>query len=182
MRKLVQEKMADAMQMPNQNSIHIVWLITQQVSTSSRPTSTPSQGKSCKIASRMNRLINKTNSKPTKVKRKKSLRLHIRWIREDAGRNRKIAKHVNGGRQPFVFFEVGEVDITIHTFPNSTLLGRVLMTLPTVMTLLNLNLFLIIIQAELCLKGAFVKVSFIFVTIYLDKKMKKLCHFFSLFH
>lgn len=92
MRKLVQEKMADAMQMPNQNSIHIG-------------------------------------------------RLHIRWIREDTGRNRKIAKHVNGGRQPFVFFEVGEVDITIHTFPNSTLLGRVLMTLPTVMTLLNLNLF-----------------------------------------
>ena len=36
------------------------------------------------------------------------------------------------------------------------------------MTLLNLNHFLIITQAELCLKGTFVKTSFMFVTIFLD--------------
>ena len=36
----------------------------------------------------------------------------------------------------------------------------------TVMTLLNLNNFLIITQAELCLKGIFVKASFVFVTIF----------------
>ena len=32
----------------------------------------------------------------------------------------------------------------------------------------NLNHFLFITQAELCLKGAFVKASFMFVTIFLD--------------
>ena len=36
------------------------------------------------------------------------------------------------------------------------------------MTLLNPSHFLIITKAELCLKGTFVKVSFIFVTIFLD--------------
>ena len=36
------------------------------------------------------------------------------------------------------------------------------------MTLLNLNHFLIITQAELRLKGTFVKTSFMFVTIFLD--------------
>ena len=36
------------------------------------------------------------------------------------------------------------------------------------MTNLNLNHFLVIIQDELCLKGTFVKVSFMFVTISLD--------------
>ena len=36
----------------------------------------------------------------------------------------------------------------------------------TVMTLLNLNDFLIITQAELCLKGTFVKAGFVFVTIF----------------
>ena len=36
------------------------------------------------------------------------------------------------------------------------------------MTLLNLNHFLIITQAELRLKSTFVKTSFIFVTIFLD--------------
>ena len=35
----------------------------------------------------------------------------------------------------------------------------------TVMTFLNLNHFWITTQAELCLKGTFVKVSFMFVTI-----------------
>ena len=36
------------------------------------------------------------------------------------------------------------------------------------MTLLELNHFLIITQAELCLKGIFVKSIFMFVTIFLD--------------
>ena len=36
------------------------------------------------------------------------------------------------------------------------------------MTLLNRNHFLIITQAELCLKRTFVKASFLFVTILLD--------------
>ena len=36
------------------------------------------------------------------------------------------------------------------------------------MTLLNPNYFLVITKAELCLKGTFVKVSFISVTIFLD--------------
>ena len=36
----------------------------------------------------------------------------------------------------------------------------------TVMTNLNLNHFLIITQDELCLKGTFVKASFMFVTIF----------------
>ena len=36
----------------------------------------------------------------------------------------------------------------------------------TVMTNLNLNHFLIMTQDELCLKGTFVKASFMFVTIF----------------
>ena len=36
------------------------------------------------------------------------------------------------------------------------------------MTPLNLSHFLIITKAELCLKGTFVKASFMFVTIFLD--------------
>ena len=36
----------------------------------------------------------------------------------------------------------------------------------TVITLLNLNHFLIITQAELCVKGTFVKASFMFVIIF----------------
>ena len=39
------------------------------------------------------------------------------------------------------------------------------------MTLLNLNHFLIITQAELCLKGTFAKASFMFATIFLDMKI-----------
>ena len=35
----------------------------------------------------------------------------------------------------------------------------------TMMTLLNLNDFLIVTQAELCLKGTFVKANFMFVNI-----------------
>ena len=41
----------------------------------------------------------------------------------------------------------------------------------TVMTFLNLNHFLITTQAELCLKGTFVKATFMFVTIFLDMKV-----------
>ena len=37
-----------------------------------------------------------------------------------------------------------------------------------VMTLLILNHFEIILQAELCLKGTFLKASFMFATIFLD--------------
>ena len=52
--------MADAMQMPNHGSMHVAsGSSVQQPSTSSRPISTPSQGKSSKIASRLNGLINK---------------------------------------------------------------------------------------------------------------------------
>ena len=39
------------------------------------------------------------------------------------------------------------------------------------MILLNLNHFLIITQAELCLKGTFVKATFVFVTTFLDMKI-----------
>ena len=39
------------------------------------------------------------------------------------------------------------------------------------MTLLNLNHFLIITQAKLCLKSTFVKANFMFVTIFLDMKI-----------
>ena len=39
------------------------------------------------------------------------------------------------------------------------------------MSLENLDPFLIITQAELCLKGTFVKASFMFVTIFLDIKI-----------
>ena len=39
------------------------------------------------------------------------------------------------------------------------------------MTLLNLNYFLIITQAKLCLKSTFVKANFMFVTIFLDMKI-----------
>ena len=49
------------------------------------------------------------------------------------------------------------------------------MTSLTVVTLLNLNHFLIKTKAELCLKGTFVKVSFIFVTIFLDTYQNPPC-------
>ena len=39
------------------------------------------------------------------------------------------------------------------------------------MSLENLDPFLIITQAEFCLKGAFVKAIFMFVTIFLDIKI-----------
>ena len=95
-RKLVREEVADAMQMPNHGSMHVAsGSSVQQPSTSSRPISTPSQGKSSKIASRLNGLIK--NSKPIKLKGKKSLRLQVRWIREDADGNREIVKQVHGG-------------------------------------------------------------------------------------
>ena len=59
-RKLVREEVADAMQMPNHGSMHVAsGSSVQRPSTSSRPISTPSQGKSSKIASRLNGLINK---------------------------------------------------------------------------------------------------------------------------
>ena len=115
-RRLVREEMADAMKMSNQGSMHMaIGSSVHQPSTSSRPVSTPSQGKSGKIASRLNGLINKINSKPTKLKGKKSLRLQVRWIREDADGDREIVKQVHGGGQRFVFFEEGEVDITLHS-------------------------------------------------------------------
>ena len=44
----------------------------------------------------------------------------------------------------------------------------------TVMTNLNLNHFLIITKDELCLKGTFVKESFMFVTFFLDFYEKSL--------
>ena len=62
-RKLVREEVADAMQMPNHESMHVAsGSSVQQPSTSSRPKSTPSQGKSSKTASRLNGLINKIKS------------------------------------------------------------------------------------------------------------------------
>ena len=118
-RKLVREEMADAMQMPNHGIMHVAsGSSVQQPSTSSRPISTPSQGKCSKIASRLNGLINKINSKPTKLKGKKSLRLQVRLIREDADGNRQIVKQVHGRGQQFVCFEEGEVDIIFHSVLN----------------------------------------------------------------
>ena len=105
-RKLVRQEVADAMQMPNQGSMHMaIRSSVHQPSTSSRPVSTPSQGKFGKIASRLNGLINKINSKPTKLKGKKSLRLQVRWIREDADGDREIVKQVHVGRQRFVILK-----------------------------------------------------------------------------
>ena len=115
-RKLVREEVADAMQMPNHGRMHVeIGSSVQQPSTSSRPISTPNQGKSSKIASRLNGLINKINSKPTKLKGDKSLRLQVCWIREDADGNREIVKQVHGGGQRSVCFEEGEVDIIFHS-------------------------------------------------------------------
>ena len=66
------------MQMPNHGRMHVeIGSSVQQPSTSSRPISTPNQEKSSKIASRLNGLINKINSKPTKLKGDKSLRLQV---------------------------------------------------------------------------------------------------------
>ena len=54
-RKLVREEVADAMQMPNHGRMYLeIGSSVQQPSTSSRPISTPSQGKSSKITSRLN--------------------------------------------------------------------------------------------------------------------------------
>ena len=93
--------------MPNQESMHMaIGSSVHQPSTSGRPVRIPSQGKSGKIASRLNGLINKINSKPTTLKWKKSL---SSLIREDADGDREIVK------QRFVFFEEGEVDITFHS-------------------------------------------------------------------
>ena len=115
-RKLVREEVADTMQMPNQGRMHMaIGSSVHQPSTSSRPVSTPSQGKSGKIASKLNGLINKINSKPTKLKGKKLLRLQVHWIREDADGDREIVKQVHDGGKRFVFFEKGEVDITFHS-------------------------------------------------------------------
>ena len=78
-RKLVREEVAAAMQTSNHESMHVTsGSSMQQPSTSSRPISTPSQGKSSKAASGLNGLINKINSKRTKLKGKKSLRLQVR--------------------------------------------------------------------------------------------------------
>ena len=59
--------------------------------------STPIQGKSIKISFRLNELINKVNSKPAKLNGKKSLRLQVRWMREDSDGNREIVKQVHSG-------------------------------------------------------------------------------------
>ena len=102
--------------MPNHGSMHVAsGSSVLQPSTSSRPISSPSHGKYSKIASRLNGLINKINSKPTKLKGRKSLKLQVRWIREDAHRNREIVKQVHGGGQRFVCFEEGEVGIIFHS-------------------------------------------------------------------
>ena len=102
------------MQYQCQIKVVCIWQV-ERPSTSSWPVSTPSQGKSSKISSRLSGLINKINSKPTKLKGKKSLRLQVRCIREDADGNREIVKQLHGWEQPFVFFEEGEVGITFHS-------------------------------------------------------------------
>ena len=59
----------------------------------------------------------------------------------------------------------GEGVVEIYSPPPSRFKKSGVRTM-TVMTLLNLNDFLIITQAELCLKGTFVKAGFVFVTIF----------------